>query len=280
MLTLKYPIELQRPSIVRFGAGQVETLAAWLDATGARRPFVVADKVNAARLDVLGLRDAALFGEVKPEPDLPNLEAAVAGGEGGRDRRGHRLRRRQRHGSRQARRGAGRPATSGCRTSPARTATPARRVAARPDPDDRRDGQRGRDAGADHRPRDDEQDRNRERRDARRHRDHRPRADGQRAADGDGRDRRRRDGALRRGLHLEAGASDHRLLRAAGDRARRPLSRAARSATAATSRPAPGWRSPPSTAASASARSTPPPAMHSPIRSAPATSSPTASPTR
>ena len=43
-----------------------------------RRPFVVADKVNAARLDILGLKDAALFGEVKPEPDLPNLEAAVA----------------------------------------------------------------------------------------------------------------------------------------------------------------------------------------------------------
>ena len=45
---------------------------------GVRRPFVVADKVNAARLDVLGLGNAALFGEVKPEPDLPNLEAAVA----------------------------------------------------------------------------------------------------------------------------------------------------------------------------------------------------------
>ena len=78
MLTLQHPIEMQRPAIVRFGAGQVETLAAWLEATGARRPFVVADKINAARLDILGLTDAALFGEVKPEPDLPNLEAAVA----------------------------------------------------------------------------------------------------------------------------------------------------------------------------------------------------------
>ena len=47
-----------------------------------------------------------------------------------------------------------------------------------------------------------------------------------------------------------------------------------------TSRPAPASRSPPSTAASASARSTPPPATPSPTRSAPATSSPTASPTR
>jgi len=78
MLTLQHPIEMQRPGLVRFGAGQVETLAAWLAAAGARRPFVVADKVNAARLDLLGLKDATLFGEVKPEPDLPNLEVAVA----------------------------------------------------------------------------------------------------------------------------------------------------------------------------------------------------------
>lgn len=78
MLTLQQPIEMQRPAIVRFGTGQVETLAAWLAQTGASRPFVVADKVNAARLDILGLKDASLFGDVKPEPDLPNLEAAVA----------------------------------------------------------------------------------------------------------------------------------------------------------------------------------------------------------
>ncbi|MFO1141085.1 MAG: iron-containing alcohol dehydrogenase [Amaricoccus sp.] len=77
MLTLESPIEMQRPPIVRFGAGQVATLAPWLAATGARRPFVVADKVNAARLDILGLEGATLFGGVKPEPDLPNLEDAV-----------------------------------------------------------------------------------------------------------------------------------------------------------------------------------------------------------
>ena len=77
MLTMQSPIEMQRPPVVRFGAGQVETLAAWLAATGARRPFVVADRVNAARLDILGLPTAALFGEVKPEPDLPNLEEAL-----------------------------------------------------------------------------------------------------------------------------------------------------------------------------------------------------------
>ena len=56
-----------------------------------------------------------------------------------------------------------------------------------------------------------------------------------------GRHRRRRHGALRRGLHLEARPSDHRRLRAAGHRARRPLPRAARSRTAPTSRPAPAF---------------------------------------
>ncbi len=78
MLTLASPLEMQRPPVVRFGVGQLETLAPWLAATGAHRPFVVADRVNAARLDILGLPAATLFGDVKPEPDLPNLEAAVA----------------------------------------------------------------------------------------------------------------------------------------------------------------------------------------------------------
>lgn len=78
MLSLENPIEMQRPPVVRFGAGEVVTLASWLEANGAARPFVVADRVNAARLDVLGLSGASLFGEVEPEPGLANLEAAVA----------------------------------------------------------------------------------------------------------------------------------------------------------------------------------------------------------
>ncbi|MFO1208417.1 MAG: iron-containing alcohol dehydrogenase [Amaricoccus sp.] len=78
MPNLPSPLEMQRPPIVRFGAGQVATLASWLAAADVRRPFVVADKVNAARLDILGLANPTLFGDVKPEPDLPNLEAAVA----------------------------------------------------------------------------------------------------------------------------------------------------------------------------------------------------------
>lgn len=78
MTRLAHPLEMQRPSVVRFGAGQVRTLADWIASRGATRCFVVADKVNAARVDVLGLRDVTLFGEVQPEPDLTNLEAAVA----------------------------------------------------------------------------------------------------------------------------------------------------------------------------------------------------------
>jgi alcohol dehydrogenase class IV len=39
---------------------------------------VVADAFNAARVDVLGLRgEVVVFGEVKPEPDIPNLEKAL-----------------------------------------------------------------------------------------------------------------------------------------------------------------------------------------------------------
>jgi alcohol dehydrogenase len=78
MPSLERPIEMQRPPVVRFGAGQVASVARWVDVSGAKRCFVVADKVNAARADILGLRAFGLFGDVKPEPDLPNLEAAVA----------------------------------------------------------------------------------------------------------------------------------------------------------------------------------------------------------
>ena len=278
MPTLEDPIEMQRPAIVRFGAGQVETLAAWLDATGARRPFVVADRVNAARLDVLGLsgRRALRRGEARARPAEPRGRRRR--GQGGRGRRGHRLRRRQRHGPRQARCGARheRPAAAG-HLRPEPRAGAAVALAQIPTT-----AGTGSEVGtralitdpatmnkiatesvqmlADIAIID-------------------PALTVSRPADGHGRHRRRRDGALRRGLHLEALAPDHRRLRPAGHRARRPLPRPRRRGTAPTSRPAPASRSPPSTAASASGRSTPPPATPSPIRSAPATSSPTASPT-
>ncbi|MBO0906069.1 iron-containing alcohol dehydrogenase [Jiella sonneratiae] len=78
MTTIDRPLEMLRPAMLRFGAGQVSTLADWLRDEGCRRAFVVSDAFNAARIDVLALTEPGIFGTVKPEPDVPNLEAAVA----------------------------------------------------------------------------------------------------------------------------------------------------------------------------------------------------------
>ncbi|AMY67291.1 iron-containing alcohol dehydrogenase [Frigidibacter mobilis] len=78
MYNLDKAIELQRPPVVRFGCGTVDSLAGWIAQQGYRAPFVVADPVNAARIDLLGLGEVALFGEVVAEPDMTNLARAVA----------------------------------------------------------------------------------------------------------------------------------------------------------------------------------------------------------
>lgn len=75
---LTQPIELQFPPSVRIGTDALKQLPAWASEKGYKRPFVVADAVNAGRLDRLGLGEVAAFGEVVPEPDIPNLMAAVA----------------------------------------------------------------------------------------------------------------------------------------------------------------------------------------------------------
>lgn len=73
------PIEILRPRSVEFGCGTIAAAARFAAAIGAKRPLVVADAFNARRIDVLGLPgDVQVFGEVKPEPDLPNLESALA----------------------------------------------------------------------------------------------------------------------------------------------------------------------------------------------------------
>src|SRR3954467_15245241 len=72
-------IELLRPQSIAFGPGTVAGIAAWAQARGFRRPLVIADAFNATRIDLLGLgNDVAVFGQVRPEPDAPNLEAALA----------------------------------------------------------------------------------------------------------------------------------------------------------------------------------------------------------
>ncbi|MFV0333109.1 MAG: alcohol dehydrogenase, partial [Tropicimonas sp.] len=82
MTDLTQPIELQFPPSIRFGTDALSHLASWAAEKGYRRPFVVADAVNAGRLDLLGLGNPACFGDVVPEPDLNNLSAAVAAAQG------------------------------------------------------------------------------------------------------------------------------------------------------------------------------------------------------
>lgn len=87
MSDFETPIEIVRPDI-EFGSGIAAAVGRRARATGAtgatgasgaRRILVVADAFNAARVDVLDLPgDATVFGEVKPEPDIPNLEKAIA----------------------------------------------------------------------------------------------------------------------------------------------------------------------------------------------------------
>ncbi|MGI4950958.1 MAG: iron-containing alcohol dehydrogenase [Janthinobacterium lividum] len=78
-MSLVTPIEIQRPAILRFGAGLAPTLGAWAREQGFKRILVVADAFNASRVDGLALPgDVTVFGTVKPEPDIPNLDALLA----------------------------------------------------------------------------------------------------------------------------------------------------------------------------------------------------------
>ena len=79
MTNLLQPIEIVRPETIRFGAGSIVYLREWAVAREVNRALVIADPFNAARLDVLGLPGkVTVFGEVKPEPDVPNLQKALA----------------------------------------------------------------------------------------------------------------------------------------------------------------------------------------------------------
>jgi alcohol dehydrogenase len=79
MSNLSAPIEIIRPEVIEFGSGTIAAVARFARGKGARRPLVVADAFNAARVDVLALPgEVTVFGEVKPEPDVPNLEKALS----------------------------------------------------------------------------------------------------------------------------------------------------------------------------------------------------------
>src|SRR3712207_1690519 len=79
MTDLLRPIEILRPQRLEFGAGLAGSVGTWAKERGLSRTLVVADAFNAARVDLLGLPgEVAVFGEVKPEPDIANLEGALA----------------------------------------------------------------------------------------------------------------------------------------------------------------------------------------------------------
>lgn len=76
---LSTPIDLVRPARVVFGSGTLPAVQGWLDQQGLTRILVVADAFNATRVDLLGLTGTvSVFADVRPEPDLPNLEALIA----------------------------------------------------------------------------------------------------------------------------------------------------------------------------------------------------------
>ncbi len=75
MNDLTRPIELTRPRRIEFGSGTVPTVGRWVRENGFTRTQVVADAFNAARVDQLALQGSVtVFAEIKPEPDIPNLE--------------------------------------------------------------------------------------------------------------------------------------------------------------------------------------------------------------
>lgn len=79
MTDLLRAIGIDRPARIAFGPGQVAAIGAWARERGIARSLVVAGAFNAARIDLLGLPgEVTVFGTVKPEPDLSNLDAALA----------------------------------------------------------------------------------------------------------------------------------------------------------------------------------------------------------
>ena len=78
MSELLQPIEIARPAALRFGAGLVGQVGAWAGERGVTRTLVITGRSGAARVDLLALPgQVEVWSEAQPEPDLPNLEAAL-----------------------------------------------------------------------------------------------------------------------------------------------------------------------------------------------------------
>src|SRR5438552_16550697 len=79
LASLTTPLTMQRPRVIEFGAGSAPIAGRWAAEQRLTRVLVVADGFNAGRVDLLALKsEATVFGDVRPEPDMPNLEAALA----------------------------------------------------------------------------------------------------------------------------------------------------------------------------------------------------------
>ena len=79
MSALLTPIGIERPASIKFGPGLITEVGALVRAQGHTRPLVVADPFNAARVELLELPgDPAVFGSVRAEPDIANLDALLA----------------------------------------------------------------------------------------------------------------------------------------------------------------------------------------------------------
>ncbi|WP_448192638.1 iron-containing alcohol dehydrogenase [Azospirillum sp. sgz301742] len=79
MNDLTRPIELLRPPRIAFGSGTAADVGRWVRENGFTRTLVVADAFNAVRVDRLALEGSvSVFADIKPEPDLPNLEMLLA----------------------------------------------------------------------------------------------------------------------------------------------------------------------------------------------------------
>lgn len=75
---LLQPLAFVQPGRIEYGAGKVRRLPDLVADWAGRRVLVVADAFNAGRADLLQLpRQSLVFSQVRPEPDLPNLEALL-----------------------------------------------------------------------------------------------------------------------------------------------------------------------------------------------------------
>jgi alcohol dehydrogenase len=78
MTDLLTPVAIERPPGIKFGPGLACEVGSFARANGCTRPLVVSDPFNASRIGLLGLPgETVVFGTVRPEPDIPNLNALL-----------------------------------------------------------------------------------------------------------------------------------------------------------------------------------------------------------